>query len=601
MTESTDKVSETDAQQAAGASPGGTDALAAYLQSTEVVSPAALERARRESARSGRSLHALLAESEPSREEGIYGALADFLGVPFEPLRDTSVDPALVGRLPSRFALEKNVAPLRKEGDGVLVVTGRPDMLLRSGEVATRMQQPVVMALAPPSRLERFIQACYGLGADAVNDLIEGDKDSSPRIELVATEPVSIGETLDSAQEASATRFVNQLLFEAVKSQASDIHVEPYERQLRVRFRIDGMLQEVPVPPAIKQMEQAIISRIKVLADMDIAEKRLTQDGQIRLNVAGRVVDVRVSVVPCIYGESLVLRILDRQAHYRSLGEIGMPGPMLQAYREVLSLAQGLILVTGPTGSGKTTTLYASLNLVNGPSRKIVTIEDPVEYRLEGITQIQVRESIGLGFSSLLRNIVRHDPDVIMIGEIRDAATADIALNAAITGHLVLATLHTSDAPTAISRLSSMGMPRYMIAAALKVVLAQRLVRVICQQCRRPAQSLPDEAVREYPELAQQTAYQGSGCDRCLGTGYHGRTGVYEALRVTPSISELIATGKQAPAIREAARKQGLIPLRPAGVELVKNGVTTFEELYRVTRDVEEPLPEAPRAEANKT
>jgi len=583
------KADKTAAQARADGGVVDAQSFARALRASGEIPESLIHWAEQQGRATSRPIHELLVERAPAKEENVYRSLAEFLGVEFEALREQQHDSQLVGLLASKFALDNAVAPLRRQGQAVLTVTCRPEMLLRTDEVATLVGAEVRMALSPPSRVGRFIQNCYGLGADTVSELTGHGEDAEPRVQLVAAEPVSISETLDSAQEASVTRFVNRLLFEAVSSRASDIHVEPYEHQLRVRFRIDGVLQEVPVPPAVKQLEQALISRIKVLADMDIAEKRLTQDGQIRLSVSGRVVDVRVSVVPSIYGESLVLRILDRQTQFRNLGELGMPPEMLERYRRVLSLAQGLVLVTGPTGSGKTTTLYASLNHVNTPERKIITIEDPVEYRLDGITQIHVKESIGLGFSSLLRNIVRHDPDVIMIGEIRDAATANIALNSAITGHLVLATLHTNDAPTAVSRLASMGSPRYMICSALKVVLAQRLVRVICEDCKRQVSHLPAEALQEFPSLAGQIAFRGAGCELCRHTGYVGRVGIFESFLITPSISELIASGRGIAAIRQAAVNQGLVSLRRAGVELVRSGRTTFEELYRVTRDVEEP------------
>ncbi|KPK85178.1 MAG: hypothetical protein AMJ81_04030 [Phycisphaerae bacterium SM23_33] len=518
----------------------------------------------------------------------MYRLLAEFLGVEFEPLTGRELDEELARFLPSTFALAHGIAPVQWHEGELVVVTSQVEMLTQTDQVSTVVGAPVRLVLGPPSRLNRFLQSFYGLGAQTVSELVAGEGEVEAPVKLLAPEPVAITENLDSTQEASVTQFVNQLLIEAVKSRASDIHIEPYEQQLRVRFRIDGVLQEIPVPPAVKQLEPAIISRLKVLSDLDIAEKRLSQDGQIRLMIVGRPVDVRVSVLPSIYGESVVLRILDQQAQFRDLGELGMPEEMLQRCRWVLSLAQGLVLVTGPTGSGKTTTLYACLSYINRPGRKIVTIEDPVEYRLEGITQVQVKESIGLGFSSLLRSIVRHDPDVIMVGEIRDAATANIALNSAITGHLVLATLHTNDAPTAVSRLTSMGAPRYMIASAVKVVLAQRLVRVVCPHCKQPVEVIPPDVLADFPVLRDGTIFRGRGCEACRHTGYTGRTGIFESFAVSPSIAEMIISGAGTAAVREAATGHGLVPLRQAGVELVRAGVTTIGEVYRVTRDVAE-------------
>jgi len=588
MSDRKDSKTTVDAR-AAPALAGGAQALAEALRRAEIVPEPLVRWAAQEHRRTGRALYELLAERAPAAEPAIYRCLAEFLGVEFEPLDGRNLDAELARYLPSHLAIARRVVPLEWREGTLAVATSRPEMLMVDDEVATMVGAPVQMVLSPPSRLNRLIQSFYGLGADTVDELVAANGEADRPIKLVAPAPVAIGGDLDSTQEASVTRFVNQLLIEAVKSRASDIHIEPYEQQLRVRFRIDGQLQEVPVPPAVKQLEQAIISRVKVLSDLDIAEKRLSQDGQLRLLILGRPVDVRVSVLPSIYGESVVLRILDQQAQFRSLTELGMPEQMLARYRHVLELAQGLLLVTGPTGSGKTTTLYASLNYVNRPGRKIITIEDPVEYRLEGITQVQVRESIGLGFSNLLRSIVRHDPDVIMVGEIRDGVTANIALNSAITGHLVLATLHTNDAPTAVTRLASMGAPPYMVASALKVVLAQRLVRLICGHCREPVANVPADLLAEFPDLEGCPVYHGRGCEACRNTGYAGRTGVFEAFVITESIAEMIAEGAGAQVIHDAAVRQGLRPLREAGVELVRAGLTTIDEVYRVTRDVAEP------------
>ena len=574
----------------AGGPSSAVEGFIDVLRSAELVDEPMIRWALEESRLAGRAVHELLAERAPGAEEGVYAALAEYLGVDFESLERQEVDGDLAQRLPSEFALEHQIAPLRRDDRELVVVTSRPQMLMQESQVSTIVGGPVRMALGPPSRLHRLIQDCYGLGAETVSKLVSEGAESDSAITISMPDTVAILENLDSSQEASVTKFVNQIFAEAVKSHASDIHIEPYEHQLRVRFRIDGVLQEIPIPPAVKKLEQAIISRVKVLADLDIAEKRLSQDGQLRLTVLGRVVDIRVSVLPSIYGESLVLRILDMQTQFRDLGEIGMPESMLQTVTDILSLAQGLVLVTGPTGSGKTTTLYAALNHVNTPGRKIITVEDPVEYRLEGITQIQVKESIGLGFSTLLRSMVRHDPDVIMVGEIRDAVTASMAVNAAITGHLVLATVHTSDAPTAVARLASMGTPSYMISSALKVVLAQRLARVLCPRCKQPAESIAPDVLEEFPGLRGRTLYQARGCEACRFTGYSGRTGFYELLKVTDSLSEIINRGGRG-RIRTAAVQEGMVPLRLAGMMLVENGVTTIDELYRITREIADGAP----------
>ena len=573
------------AQRGKKAAPAPEDGYIEMIRAADLVEEPVLRWALQQSRLTGRAVCELLAEKVPAMEEPIYAGLAAYLGVGFERLLDQQADAELARCLDSHVGAELQVAPIRRENGQLVLVTCRPSTMLQVNRIATFVGGPVLLLLGPPSRVQKLIQGCYGLGAATVSKLLADGETTDDGVKLTIGEEFDIGEDFDSSQAASVMKLVSQIFVEAVKSGASDIHIEPFEKHLRVRFRLDGVLQEVPVPPAAKMLEQAIISRVKVLADMDIAERRLSQDGQLRLSVLGRSVDVRVSILPSIYGESLVLRILDRQSQYRELAEIGMPEGMLTTFRDVLHLAQGLVLVTGPTGSGKTTTLYASLNYVNTPGRKIITIEDPVEYRLEGITQIQVREPIGLRFSNVLRNIVRHDPDVAMVGEIRDSETANMAVSAAITGHLVLATVHTNDAPTAIARLTSMGTPAYMIGAALKVVLGQRLARVLCPECRRPEDDIPPDVLQDFPRLAGQQVFQATGCEECRHTGYRGRTAFYECLTVTENLAGVISGGGSTE-IRQMAIREGMVPLRQAGLELVLRGVTTIDELYRITREV---------------
>ncbi len=564
---------------------GSSPDFAQAMREAGIVDEPTLSWALEQAGHSKLPFYDLIVQKTPSAEDDVYSFMARFLGVELARLDPSDTDDGLATAVGSEFALANRVAPLARRNGKLIVVTSRPQMLMQANHVSTAIGSAVEMALGCPSRVDRYIQDMYGLGADTVGRIVSGGSAMDQPVKLAALGSVDIHENLDSNQEASVTQFVNQLLVEAVKTGASDIHIEPYEKDLRVRFRLDGILQEVPVPPAVKLLEQAIITRVKVLADLDIAEKRLSQDGQMRLSVLGRTVDVRVSVLPSIYGESLVLRMLDRQAQFRDLGEIGMPDDILASFRDVLSLAQGLVLVSGPTGSGKTTTLYAGLNHVNIPGRKIIAVEDPVEYRLDGLTQIQVKDSIGLSFSSLLRNIVRHDPDVVMVGEIRDTETAQMALNAAMTGHMVLATVHTNDAPSAVSRLASMGAPWYMIASALKVAIAQRLVRRLCVKCRKPADALAAELVADYPMLAGSQIYKACGCEACRHTGYKGRIGIFESLSVSPEMEEMITASGQA-GLRAAAVKQGMVPLQDAGMKLVADGVTSLEELYRLTRGV---------------
>ena len=561
------------------------DGLTELLRAAEIVGEDVLNWARHESRMSGRKIHQLLIERVPAVERDVWRILAEYVGLPFDDLTGRRSSADLAHLAPSHVAFSYHLAPLENVDGVTTVAIAQPETLAALDEVTALTGTAITAVLSPPADLERFIQALYGLGAETVDELAVPEAGVGP-IRISAAESHSIGEALDSDQQASIKRFVNQILIQAIKDGASDIHIEPYERQLRVRFRLDGQLQEVPVPPMIKQFESAIVSRLKVLANLDIAEKRLCQDGQMRLMVVGRPVDVRVSVLPTIYGEGVVLRLLDRQVQFRGLDSIGMTPEMLVEYRKLLERTQGLILVTGPTGSGKTTTLYSSMTHVNRPRRKIITIEDPVEYRLEGITQIQVKESIGLSFSNLLRNILRHDPDVIMIGEIRDRETANMALSAAMTGHLVFASLHTNDAPTTVARLQNMGAPAYLVAAGLEVVLAQRLVRRICPHCREVDAPLPDQVASDLPILDGQTLYRGAGCEACRYSGYLGRMGLFEFFVAGDAIREMVLTGATAAALSAEAVREGMIPLRQAGAQLVRDGQTTIEEILRVTRDV---------------
>jgi general secretion pathway protein E/type IV pilus assembly protein PilB len=389
-----------------------------------------------------------------------------------------------------------------------------------------------------------------------------------------------------AAEDASIIRFVNQVLTEALDSRATDVHVEPFENQLRVRYRVDGNLVEASIPPEVRKYHAAIVSRIKILAHLDIAEKRVPQDGRIRVKVAGRDIDLRVSVIPMIHGEAVVLRILDRGDMKFGLEYLGMAHRDNELFNRVLGLPHGIVLVTGPTGSGKTTTLYAALSKINTNDLKIITVEDPVEYQLGGINQIQVNTKTGLTFGSGLRAILRHDPDVVLIGEIRDKETAEIAVQASLTGHLVFSTLHTNDAPGAATRLIDMGVEPYLIASSVELVLAQRLVRLICKNCKEetPQKDL-DKSRQEYGDLVPKVVYRGRGCRSCLNTGFRGRQGVFEMMPMTEEIRLLTMQRASSGAIRKVALEQGMKSLRQDGWRLVQEGKTTIEEIVFATKD----------------
>ncbi len=402
-------------------------------------------------------------------------------------------------------------------------------------------------------------------------------------LSMIATEFESPKDLLELTEEAPIIRLLNALLMEAVKEKASDIHIEPYEKGIDVRFRVDGILNKVLTPPKI--IHDALISRIKIIAGLDIAEKRLPQDGRIKLLVGGKDIDIRVSIIPTALGERAVLRLLDRRAGVLSLEMLGLADATLNSLKRALSRQNGIILVTGPTGSGKTTTLYASLLRLNTEERNIITVEDPVEYQLSGIGQMQVNPGIGLTFAAGLRSILRQDPDIMMVGEIRDLETAEIAVHASLTGHLVLSTLHTNDAPSAVARLIDMGIEPFLVASSLVCILAQRLIRVICPYCKESYAPSKQESAYLSPHTPD-LLYRGKGCDKCLGKGYLGRTGIYEFLDITSDTRAMIGERKDAETIRAAAVKAGFKPLHENAIEKILKGITTVEEALRITHSI---------------
>jgi len=452
--------------------------------------------------------------------------------------------------------------------------------------------QSLTLAMADPLDVETIsaVRRVTGLKVTPVLapeaeilDLVDRHYGQAARAGAAADEFAEPAEDLehlrDMASEAPVIRLVNTMVASAVEKRASDIHIEPFEKEFRVRFRIDGVLQQQESPP--RELKAAIISRVKLMAKLNIAERRLPQDGRIKLRTLGREVDLRVSTLPTLYGESVVMRLLDRSAGeaFYDLRKLGFTGPMLSLMEHFTQLPHGIFLVTGPTGSGKSTTLYSALKRINLTDRKIITIEDPVEYQMDGINQIHVNPQIGLTFAAGLRHIVRQDPDVIMVGEIRDRETADIAIRSALTGHLVFSTLHTNDAPSAITRLTDMGVENYLITSSVVAVLAQRLVRVICGHCRQP-----DEP-RLAPDGTTVPTFRGAGCARCFGSGYHGRVGIFEMMQLNDEIRRLIMKNEDASVLTAAARKNGMTTLREDGWDKVARGVTTVDEVLRVTQE----------------
>jgi general secretion pathway protein E len=500
-----------------------------------------------------------------------------------EAVRDEDVEPALIREVPLSFAKGNMVMPLRRENGSLVAAVADEKGMLAVRELAGHFGLAPLPLAASSGVVIEAINRFYGQvgSAEEVMDNITGEDLSS-----VATEFARPKDILELTEEAPIIRLLNAILQQAVKERASDIHIEPYEKELEVRMRVDGILHKVLSPPKI--IQDALISRVKIMASLDIAEKRLPQDGRIRLLIGGGDVDIRVSIVPTTYGERAVLRLLDRKQGLIGLWEVGLNKDDELLIEGLLKRTNGIVLVTGPTGSGKTTTLYAALNRVHSEEKNIITVEDPVEYQLKGIGQIQVNPRIGLTFASGLRSILRQDPDVIMVGEIRDVDTAEIAIQASLTGHLVLSTLHTNDAPSALVRLADMGVEPFLVASSLIGVLAQRLVRTVCPYCKEEYE--PTKTEKDYfSELGLITdklfkLYRGKGCEKCKGAGYLGRTGIFEFLAVTDDIRRMISDRTDSQRIKAAAVSKGMKTLRTDGFEKAMKGITTVEEVLRVTQ-----------------
>ena len=543
----------------------------------------AAERVRSVSA-SGVPLDEALLSSASLPEDKLLRILAAEFSVPYVEVEEHFPSREFLAAFPARILLERRLLPLEEKAGAVLIASSRIFDTTGIDELRLATGREFQFVLAPSSEIERCLKRSLGVGADTVQSMIS---DSQETPITVVTEEADGGMDLTAAAEdASIIRFVNQVLKEAIELRATDVHFEPFENELRVRYRIDGILQDAVVPSEIRQFQAAIVSRLKIVSSLDIAEKRLPQDGRIKILVADREIDVRVSVIPMLHGEAIVLRLLDRGTALLGLIHLGMSERDRASFERILALPHGIILVTGPTGSGKTTTLYAGLSQINDVERKIVTIEDPIEYHLRGINQIQVSTKTGLTFARGLRAILRHDPDVILIGEIRDYETAEIAVQASLTGHLVFSTLHTNDAPGAPTRLVDMGVEPYLVASSLEAVLAQRLVRLICLRCREQMPAAEAEVLRkEYGDEIPAVLFRGHGCRECQGTGYRGRIGVFEFMQVTDDIRTLILERASSRRVRAAATQQGMRSLREDGWRLLREGRTTVEEIIRVTKD----------------
>ncbi len=518
-------------------------------------------------------------------EEDALQALGDEVGIPFVDLEAQKIDLNLLNGFPLKLIHRHSVFPIERVNGTLRVATSDPFDLYPLDELSATTGLTIEPVLAQREQIARKIKAHLGVGSETIGDLMSQQDEED--IQLLDDGDID-GEASDEAQEASVIRLVNEILVEAIESRASDVHVESQAAGIRIRYRIDGILHAQPVPPEINRFQAAIISRLKIMARLNIAEKRLPQDGRIKLRVSGREIDVRVSVIPMLHGEGIVMRLLDKGRMKLSLESIGMASDLRSQFDELIRLPHGIILVTGPTGSGKTTTLYSSLMEIRDEATKIITTEDPVEYQLEGINQIQVHPKIGLTFAASLRSILRHDPDIVLVGEIRDMETAENAIQASLTGHLVFSTLHTNDAPSAYTRLVDMGIEPFLVASTIEGVMAQRLVRSLCIKCKESFEPKQEDLPKDFPwdDYAKlgKPLYRPVGCRSCRQLGFQGRQGIFELCLTNEAVRQMAHDRASSWEIRKAARAAGMRSLREDAWLKVLSGVTTIDEVLRATK-----------------
>ena len=510
--------------------------------------------------------------------------MAQEVGVEYVDLREAEIDLSLLDAFPQKIIYRQVLFPISQENGTIVIATSDPLNFYPLDEISAATGLAVEPVLAERSEIAKLIKNHLGVGGETIEGLIEQKIDEG--VELLSEIETDGSELSEMAQEASVVRLVNEILIEAVESRTSDVHIESQQDGIVIRNRIDGILHTQPVPAEINHFRAAIISRLKIMANLNIAEKRLPQDGRIKIRVKGREVDVRMSVIPMIHGESLVMRILDKGSMKFELKALGMSEQTYSEFSELIKIPHGIILVTGPTGSGKTTTLYSSLIEINDPTTKIITTEDPVEYQLAGINQIQVHSKIGLTFAHSLRSILRHDPDVVLVGEIRDLETAENAIQASLTGHLVFSTLHTNDAAGAFTRMGDMGVEAFLVASTVEAIMAQRLLRRLCPSCRKANDPKPEDLPEDFPfeKLKGKQIYEAVGCRECRNVGYRGRVGIYELLITTNELRQMAQERASTWEIKKAAIAGGMRTLRDDGWLKVIDGVTSVEEVQRMTK-----------------
>lgn len=520
------------------------------------------------------------------KEEDALRALAEEVGLDYVDLREADVDLSLLAMFPQKLIYRHSLFPISRDNGSLTVATSNPLDLYPLDEAAAVTGLSIIPVVAEKIEIAKLVKKHLGVGSETVEGLMAARGDDDDDVQLLEDIETDGSELSEQAQEASVIRLVNEILVEAIDSRASDVHVESQSAGLVIRYRIDGILHTQQVPPEINRFQAAIISRLKIMARLNIAEKRLPQDGRIKLKVHGREIDIRLSVIPMIHGESLVMRILDKGAMKFDLQNLGMDPHTYKLYSEIIRLPHGIILVTGPTGSGKTTTLYSSLLEIRSPENKIITTEDPVEYQLDGINQIQVHPKIGLTFAASLRSILRHDPDIVLVGEIRDAETAENAIQASLTGHTVFSTLHTNDAAGAFTRIVDMGIEPFLVASTVEGIMAQRLVRRLCPHCKEAFRPHTDDLPNDFPwdKLGDGKLYRAVGCRNCRNVGYSGRFGIYELLVTTEDVRQLAHDRVSSFEIKKAALRNGMRTLRMDAWDKAIQGQTTVEEVMRATK-----------------
>ncbi len=548
-----------------------------------VITQDQLQRALEEQTQAGERVGATLVRLGYVSEEVLFGFLAKQFHAPEVNLTKLAIPKDVFTLIPVEIAQKYQAVPFGLMGNTLNVAMADPGNLFMIDDIRFLTRKNIQVHVAPESMIKKIITQFYS--ADENIDDVLGMLRDEGDVDVVETsEEVDLSFLEDAAEQAPVVKLVNHILLDAIRKQASDIHVEPYEKSLRVRYRIDGVLYETMRPPL--PLKNPIISRLKIMSRLDIAERRLPQDGRIKLKTKGREMDFRVSILPTLFGEKVVLRLLDKSNLQLDMTKLGFENGQYKSFKEAIHSPYGMVLVTGPTGSGKTTTLYSALSDLNKPSHNISTAEDPVEFNLHGINQVHIHEAIGLNFAAALRSFLRQDPDIIMVGEIRDFETAEVSIKAALTGHLVLSTLHTNDAPSTINRLLNMGVESFLVASAVNLILAQRLVRRICNECKSeedvPPEVLLDLGVRE-DELGTFKNYSGKGCPVCNGTGFRGRVALYEVMPMHEQVRELVLLGASAAEIKRESIRLGMITLRRSGINKMIEGVTTVDEVIRAS------------------